>query len=482
MVFKMDSIVSSIPYIDLVKKSAIKNKTDIWLVGGYLRDRYLKKDKELRDFDFCVEKNIDALVKDFSRYTKSKIVILDDVQKSLRVIVVHNNNIYTFDFTAKRSKSLRGDLQARDFTINSLAISLFDENKLIDLCGSISDLKKGIIRSVSGKVFVDDPLRIVRGFAFMANYGFKIERKTLSAMVKHKNLLNKVSGERLGGEILKVFHSTDCFKSVRLMDKTRILDVILPDISAARGVKQEGGYHHLDVWNHSMEALKCFDVLYKKISANPKVVEYLDTVVAQGHTRLQIVKLACLLHDIGKPSAKAKKNKKTIFYAHEKIGRDMATAIIKRLRLSGKEGAFLKGLIFWHLRPGYLADQTVPTQRAVYRFFRDTGVDGVAVVLLSLADWYATRGPKIDMKARANHEKVMLSLVYHYFDEQDKKPLPKLINGYDIMKALKIGPSPMIGVILKAVNEAQALGKIATRQEALGLSRKAILKKGEGSV
>ncbi|MCK4520120.1 MAG: hypothetical protein KAT96_03060, partial [Candidatus Omnitrophica bacterium] len=104
--------------------------------------------------------------------------------------------------------------------------------------------------------------------------------------------------------------------------------------------------------------------------------------------------------------------------------------------------------------------------RAIYRFFRDTDYEGVAVILLSFSDWRATRGPLTDAKKRRRHEKIMLGLVDKYFEDKKKKPLPKLIDGYDIMKKFKVAASPLVGKILRKVKEEQALGKVSTKAQA----------------
>jgi putative nucleotidyltransferase with HDIG domain len=471
--------INGIAHISLLRNLIANEKNDLWLVGGVLRDLYLGKKKVYRDFDFCVEKNTLKFVKKFSSAVNAKFIILDEEQETYRVIVKENDSVRYYDFTAMRGKSLAEDLKCRDFTVNSLGVSLKDsECRLIDLCGSCRDLKSGILRSVSGKVFADDPLRILRGFSFMANYGFTIDKKTLSAMKKYKRLLKNVSGERLGEEFLKIFNGADSFKAVKLLSDTHILDEIIPFVSSARGVTQ-GDYHHLDVWRHSLETLRCFERLCVACLKKDKLVfDYLNEELAQNRRRIQIVKLACLLHDIGKPKAKAMKDKKTIFYGHEEIGRKICRKVALRLKLSSRERDVLGNLVFWHLRPGYLADTKTPTARAVYRYFRDTAEEGVSVSLLSLADWRATRGKLTRSGDRKNHDRVMLGLVGHYFAQKAKKPLPKIIDGYDIMKTFKLKPSPLVGVILNAVKEEQALGNINDKAGALLLAAREIEKRG----
>jgi poly(A) polymerase len=474
---KPQDFLNKIPHFNLICKIARNGRVNVWLVGGFLRDIFLKKNKQLRDFDFCVQKDALGLVKKFSKKTKSKFIILDEKEKSYRVILRKSRRIFTYDFTAMRGKNFLEDLSLRDFSINTLAANLCDKDiKAIDHFGAKKDLKRKIVRVIKNEVLRDDPLRILRAFSFMANYGFSIEKNTQKLMAKYKGLLKNVSSERINEELFKIISSQNSYKIFKIMDDFRILEQIIPAISQSRGVHQ-GSYHHLDVWQHSLETLKEFESLYKRYIVKRKELSaYLDEELAQGRSRLSIVKLACLLHDIGKPIAKKRKGKRTIFHTHEKIGRDLAENISKALRLSFREKEVLKKLIFWHLRPGYLADQAKPTRRAIYHFFRDTAEEGIAVILVSLSDWRATRGPLTDKKKRKRHERIMLKLVDKYFKDKKKKPLPKIVNGYDIMKKFNLKPGVLIGEILKRVKEEQTLGKVKTKSDAYRVAKRIVCK------
>lgn len=467
--------LKKIPFLPVISRIARKYNINIWIVGGFLRDIYLNKEKDLIDFDFCVEKNTTFIAKEFSCLISSKYIVLDEIQESIRVIFKKKDKIYTFDFTRIRGESFREDLALRDFSINALGMNLNNkEIKIIDLFKSKEDLDRKVIRVIKEEVIPQDPLRILRGFAFSANYGFHIEAKTLRYMVKFKKLIKNVSKERINEEFFKILSSSYSIKIVKMMDKLRIIDEIIPYIRKVRNVTQ-GGYHHLDVWNHSLETLRQFELFYRRtIQNNKEMKDYFNEELVQGRSRAHIVKLACLLHDIGKPKAKKKHGKRTIFHAHEKIGMDLAEGIAVNLKLSLKEKELLKKLIFWHLRPGYLADQIFPTERAIYRFFRDTKKEGVAVIILSFADWRATRGPLTDAKKRKRHEKIMLGLAAKYFIDQEKKPLPKLVGGNDIIKKFKLKPGPLIGEILKKINEEHALGKVNTKTKAYETAKKVI--------
>ncbi|MCM8787295.1 MAG: HD domain-containing protein [Candidatus Omnitrophica bacterium] len=474
-------LLKQIPYLNLIIQLSKKHNVNIWLVGGFLRDLILEKIGALSqkkfDFDFCVEGEVLSVVKEFAKLISSKVIVLDEKEFSFRVVAKKKKLTYTYDFAKIRANTFKEDLSLRDFSINTLAINLQDKDfSLIDYFGAQEDIKKRLLKVIKERVLKDDPLRILRGFSFMANYGFRITEETKLAMIKYKTLLKKVSAERISEELFKILISDNSHPAIKLMSDLKIIDQIIPYIKNMRGVWQ-GRYHHLDVWEHSLETLKEFERLYKnKFSKNQFLFGYLNEELGLDKRRLLVIKLACILHDIGKPKAKRQKGKKTIFYVHEKIGKDLVEKIADRLRFSSKIKEVLTKLVLWHLRPGYLADQINPTKRAIYRFFRDTQSEGVGVILLSLADWRATKGPLTDTKKRTKHERIMLKIVNNYFLEAQIKPLKKIVDGYDIMRKFNLIPSPLIGKILNKIKEEQVLGKITNKKEAYNIAKKIILK------
>jgi len=461
-----------IPYWGRVAAIALEKKAKVWLVGGFLRDEYLDRMSAQPDFDFAVQGDTYAVAAGFAASLKASLVVLDEQQKTYRVVLDTERGRCNYDFNGLRAASLEEDLRLRDFTINTLSVDLSSQPfALHDYCQAKLDLKARRIRMLADRVFVDDPLRALRGFSFMTKLGFTIEPATVNAIKRHGRLLAKVSPERVSEELFKILKAEHCFKSVKLMDDCGVLEVVLPLIRKCRRVRQ-GKYHHLDVWNHSLETLRQMEwLIQRRFRGDKAVEEYLSQKVNSARPLGGLLKLACLLHDAGKPQAKKRKNKKTIFYAHEKIGADLCLRLAEKLKFSNRESEILKKLVFWHLRPGYLADQIKPSRRAVYRFFQDTGPEGAAVILLSLADWRATRGPLTSPYRQRRHERIMLSLLGEYF-AQKKKPEVRLLDGYEVMKALDVPPSPLVGKILKAVKEEQALGRVKTKQQALDLVRR----------
>ena len=449
---------------------AKRNKQRVYLVGGFLRDRWLKRQKQNWDLDFAVDFKAIDLARTFAKETKSGFVVLDRQHGCARVVLEGG----TLDFADFRGKNLKEDLLHRDFTINTLALPLCyksgTKRPLLDYYNARGDLEKGIIRMTSDSSFEEDPLRILRAFSLSALLNFKIEKTTLMMAEKQKDRLKDVSCERIRDELFKIFSVPYSYKYISALDNIGILSLVIPQIELMRNLKQ-GSYHHLDVWGHSLETLRQYELLIAGIENN-QIKSYINEILAAERTRNQIIKLVCLLHDVGKPQAYRIKEKKTIFYGHERIGRDISEAIVDRLRLSTKEKFAIETMIFWHLRPGYLADNIILTERAKFRYFRDAADEAISILLLSIADQRATRGPLANPKSRHKHEKIVFGLIEEYFKRKKENKVIRLITGDDLIKTLRLKPSPLFRIILDEIEQSQAEGKVKTKQQALALAKR----------
>jgi poly(A) polymerase len=213
------------------------------------------------------------------------------------------------------------------------------------------------------------------------------------------------------------------------------------------------------------------DAVLKEQEQNPDVRDYLNTPLTADHSRKSVLKLATLLHDIGKPETKKKEEDRYSFHGHEHVGKHIVRHVARMLKLSKAERHSLEDMVRWHLRPGYLSDFKNPSDKAVFRYFRDTKDDAVGILLLSMADQRATRGPMTSDADQAQHRRICLKLIDQYFAKKKEKPFVALITGHDLIKKLKLKPSPLFGKILREVEEKQVLGKIQTRNEALELAK-----------
>ncbi len=463
-----------------IQRFARAKKVRLYLVGGYLRDILLKREKDNPDIDFCLKKGAINFARALREQIRAGFVVLDKEHGCARLVKRIKDKVYTLDFTDLRGKDLNADLLHRDFTVNAMALGLEDilagnlDDKLIDPRGGRKDLKAKIIRMVAKKAFDEDPLRILRAFSLSAIFGFGIDKETLKLVKVKKGKLSGISCERIRDELFKILERPDAFGHLLKLDQLGILKIIIPEIELMRGVEQ-GPYHHLDVWKHTLETIKQLESVLEGNKNNKDIRDYLNEIICAERKRRALIKLGALLHDIGKPQARRRQEGKTMFHGHERIGADIMEVVAKRLKLSNDELQALEKMIFWHLRPGYLADNEDISARAKFRYFRDAAREGVSTLLISIADQRATRGPLTSDESRITHEKVCFNLIREYFKKlKEKKKLPRLINGDDLIERLKLTPSPLIGKILSEIEELQAIGKIKTKKQALVAAKRLV--------
>ncbi|MCM8778500.1 MAG: HD domain-containing protein [Candidatus Omnitrophica bacterium] len=464
-----------------------KFPVEIFVVGGFIRDFILERmeSKEMIEIDFAINREVDKFVHLFAQQEKGHLVLLDEENKTFRVIL-EKDNLYQFDFSQFRSANIEGDLYARDFTINALAIDLEGVRnqkflKLIDPTDGFKDIERKVIRVVSPYSFQEDPLRIIRAFTFSQELGFAIEPLTENLAKENAQRLSEVAGERLTEQLFRILEGKFSYKTINRMDALGILEIIFPMIKEMRGIEQ-GPYHHLDVWKHSLETLKELEILLcgSTIPApvDKKIGDYLNEKIAGVRTRLFTVKLAALFHDLGKPRTKEiTPEGKVRFLGHEKIGADLSLEIVERLKLSSHEKNILTKLIQLHLRPGYLVETKDVSPRAKLRFFRAGEEESVALILIALADKFATRGPLTFLEDHQEFREYLLHLLQVYFYEKELVKPPRLLNGNEIMQILSIPPGPLVGKILKCLEEAQVEKKIGNKKEAEEFVKE-IFKKG----
>ena len=478
----------------ILKFSQLKN-VQLYIVGGFLRDIILNRKRSNPDIDFAIKKNAIGFAAGLSRRLKAGFVVLDKTNGCARLVKKIKNRVYTLDFTDFRGKNLWQDLNKRDFSINTLGVELrafleglerkgrykfrLFRNHLIDPYQGLKDLESGIIRAVNHSAFDDDPLRILRTFSLSCTLNFKIEPKTLNLAKKKRKKLKIVSFERIRDELFKILSSSKSYEFLTKLDQHKILELIIPEIKAMRQLNQ-GPYHHLDVWQHTLETIRQLEKIINNFSRSKDIQDYLNEEISSGRYRYELVKFGGLMHDIGKPKTLRIEEGKIKFHGHEREGSNMLEEVAGRLRLSNVEIAVLKRMIAFHLRPGYLADNPILTRRAKFRFFRDTAAEAVSVLLISLADQRATKGALTTQESRRRHESVVRRLIKEYFTKEKEKEPIRLINGDDLISRFKLEPSPLIGKILSEIEEAQAIGKIKTKKQAFEIALR-IIKTGKSN-
>jgi poly(A) polymerase len=269
-----------------------------------------------------------------------------------------------------------------------------------------------------------------------------------------------------------------------------LLTVIIPELQELKGARQPKE-HHWNVFNHSVETVAAAEFLLRErewkygkddllagVPWSEEISHHFDEEVSGGSNRRHMLKLGALMHDIAKPATRTvDETGRTRFLGHPKEGASVAVIVLERLRFSSREQRLVENLVYHHLRPAQMANNGMPTGRAVFRFFRDTEGAGIDVLYLALADYLATHGPRLDIKEWKQHN-LLISFILAEQSRQETKVLPvKLIDGNDLLDIFGLRPGRLLGELLAEVKEAQAAGEISTRDEALELVRKELEKR-----
>jgi poly(A) polymerase len=290
---------------------------------------------------------------------------------------------------------------------------------------------------------------------------------------------------------------------VRLLDSLGLLDALLPELARARGVGQPENYHHYDVFDHCIEALAVTDWLLSEDEPRGELPRALRRAfraafrsfgldayfkgVSGGQTRATLTKFATLLHDVSKPETKTEDaDGRLRFLGHSELGARVAGEICSRLRFGTRERAFVARLVEEHLRPAQLSQTGLPTDRAIFRFFRALGDAAPACLVLSLADAAAAIGPRLTLERWQRH---LAYIAYVFERARGQSELVggaaagqagaldwarrgrHFVSGDTLIRVLGLKPGPEVGRLLLAIDEAAGSGDVQTEDQAIQLAR-----------
>jgi tRNA nucleotidyltransferase/poly(A) polymerase len=269
------------------------------------------------------------------------------------------------------------------------------------------------------------------------------------------------------------------------LDELELMPHVLPELDGLKGVAQSPPHIH-DVYEHTLvtvaEAERLGAFLDPQLGPDENeflspfaadLASHFGQVVSEQRKRSTLLKFAAMLHDVAKPDTHAiEANGRIRASGHERAGARTAQMVLRRLRFTTQEVRLVGTVVQHHMRPGWLLKEASITRKAIYRFFRDTGDAGVDVMILALADQLATRGDTLTRE----HWRDYLGLAHRMLDNYFRRPLevvapPQLVSGKDVMSLLSLAPGPQVGELLEEVREAQAEGKVRTREEALEFLR-----------
>ncbi len=439
-----------------LKDASVLAKTrseELFLVGGFVRDIILQRQRS--EMDFLVVGNGPKFAQQFANSLGVKNI---SIYKNFGTAHFMFNET-ALEFVGARKESylrdsrnpiveigtLDDDIKRRDFTINTLAISLNEEDygDLIDKFNGIIDIENRLIRTPlePNQTFDDDPLRIMRAFRFASQLNFIIDKSVISAAGSMAERLKIVSQERITDEFMKILASPKPSIGLKLLFENGVMKVVFPEIHNLAGVEQRKDYHHKDVFYHT-----CIVV---------------DNIAAASQDVW--LRFAALVHDIAKPITKRfVEGTGWTFHGHEELGARMMKNIFNRMKLPLTKLDYVEKLVRLHLRPIALVDEEV-TDSAIRRLIVSADEDLDDLITLCRAD-ITSKNPSKVSRYIENYE-IVMQKVKDVRERDQLRAFQSPVRGEEIMKVCNIPPSKLVGEIKTAIEEAILDGKIANNYE-----------------
>lgn len=409
---------------------------ELALVGGPVRDAFLGR--VINDVDFTtsatpeqIEKIVAPLADAVWDVGRDFGTIAAKVDGHIVEITTYRADSYdgvTRKPTVEFGDSLDGDLHRRDFTMNAMALRV-PEEVLVDPCGGLEDLLAGRLATPSSPEvsFGDDPLRMLRAARFVSQIGVGISPDTWEAMVSMAEKITHISAERIRDEVSKLLLTEQPRAGIEALVRSGLADHVLPEVAALVQEKDEHG-RHKDVYEHSLTVLD-------------QAIE-LEKIRWGPHSADVVMRLAALLHDIGKPKTKRIEGGQVTFHHHDVVGAKLAQKRLRELRFDSDTISRVARLIELHLRFFGYSDQAW-SDSAVRRYVRDAGEELEYLHILTRAD-VTTRNQKKAARLQGAYDELESRIAALREREQLDAMRPEL-DGEEIMAVLGISPGPAVG-------------------------------------
>ena len=439
-----------------ISQSADALGFDAYVIGGFVRDYFLERGNA-KDIDVvAIGSGIELAQHVANNLPNSPKV---QVFKTYGTAMLRHDDI-EIEFVGARKESytensrnpvvengtLEDDQNRRDFTINALALALNNNNfgELLDPFNGVTDLDKGIIRTPLNPdiTYSDDPLRMMRAIRFATQLNFKIEDVSLNAISKNKERINIITKERIITELNKILESDKPSIGFTHLEKTGLLDFIMPELTALKGIDEKEGQRHKDNFYHTLEVVD-------------NICKTTDNLW---------LRWAALLHDIGKaPTKRFHKKIGWTFHGHEFVGSKMVYKLFKRLKMPlNDKMKFVQKMVYMSSRPIVLASEV--TDSAVRRLVFDAGDNVEDLMTLCEAD-ITTKNPK-KFKKYHNNFKIVRDKIVEVEERDHVRNFQPPVTGEEIMKTFNLKPSKEIGIIKEAIKEAILEGDIPNEHDA----------------
>lgn len=470
-------------------------RSSAWLVGGAVRDRLLNR--PCHDLDVLVMEDAIRLARQLANRLRGKFHVLDADRDYGRALlsVPGEDEPLVVDVARIRNGDLLADLRSRDFTVNAMAVRLKPDlsGELVDPLGGLSDLEQGLLRQAGPDALAADPVRLLRAPRLAHELGLRMVPDLIREVRQRAPLLSEASVERVRDELWRLIGVPGCARNVRVLRQLGLTAQVLPELEDLAGVEQGPPHRYSDVLEHTLQAVHAVDrflllalgeaptrdvpeaLLWDAMTPHlPDLRRWFTEALGYQRTRAGWLRWIALMHDWGKPYARTvDESGRVRFIGHDKVGQMLARRRLNALRFSRREVHFAATLVRQHMRPLLLLTRSEdPSRRAVYRLRRDLADGVIDAIWLALADHRATYGPDLAMDDWQRVVRRAMSVVREALSQQAVEAAHPLIDGRTVIEQLGIAPGPLVGRILAAIREAQAVGEVTTVEEALSLARR----------
>ncbi len=463
--------LAAAPSVQFVRR-ALQGAGQVWIVGGALRDAALGR--AVSDLDLAVSGDPAAIARAIAAAGKGHAFELSADFGTWRATAA--DGTWQVDSSPLRGETIEVDLGRRDFTIGALALPL-PGGEAIDPHGGLADLDRGLLRAVGADSFAADPLRLLRAARIAAELGLTIEPATVNLARAEAPRVKEAAGERQLVELGALIGGPEPLRGLALLDELQIIEFVLPEVAALRGVRQ-GPNHHLDVYGHTLEVLAHTLEVESDLprfagDRAAQVGELLAEPLADQFTRATALRFGALLHDVGKPPTRTERAGNVTFIGHDRDGAEIVAILCSRLHASRRLTQHLRALTLHHLRLGFLVHEAPLPRRRVYEYLRATDPVGADVTLLTVADRLAARGSGAlatqgAIEAHLALAREMLAAALDW--RRDGPPTP-LLRGNELAEELGIQEGPELGQLLAQLAAAQYCGAVRNRTEAVAYAR-----------
>jgi poly(A) polymerase len=463
------------PLIKAIYQISQQVETPIYIVGGAVRDLLMGVLPE-KDFDFVMPKNLDQVARLFSRMVAGHLIRWSSNPENYRVIFYQDKTRMELDFSEFRGNDIYQDLANRDFTANAIALridELYQEEEppFYDPLEGREDIRTRTLRIASSLSFHQDPLRMLRAVRIPKAKNFSIDLHTREEIFRQKHLLTSVSGERVRSEFFKIISLPGAQDSIRDLDNLGLLSVLLPEVAILRSQKT-GESPPLLEWEHCLQTVGWCEWAVDNLgallaNATEDLRVHFSSEVEADVSRISLLKLAGLLLQceqrghLGQDAAKLSSEKR------RSLNLNFIETITKRFKLGRRAGKILKSILITCPRVSHLAELDNLQDRVYFRYFWDTGPDGLDALILFWADFIARKpdrfGGSRDLSLRA----ILSQFIRYYVDEFAVSFPQPLISGKEVMERFGLKEGSIIGALLKLVASAESQGLVSSRSEAV---------------